>query len=121
MRGCACQGNQGFAHVSCLVHVSYLGLQETKDQSVAQELIDNTKGLGKIIERILSCKLCKKRHNAIILRTQIPINVYSTKKTQITSRLLVGCHTQASGYFWRGDSTVLGFGGPPMTIGQKSP
>ena len=51
-------------------------------------------------------------------RTQIPINVYSTKNT---SRLLVGCHTQASGYFWGGNSTDLSFGGPPLSIGPKLP
>ena len=28
----------------------------------------NEKAYGKIIEQILSCKLCKKKHNAIILR-----------------------------------------------------
>ena len=42
-------------------------------------------------------------------------NEYPTKNLKSTSRLLVGCHTQASGYFWPGITTVLGFGGPPMT------
>ena len=55
---------------------------------------------------------------ALCARTQIPINVYSTKNT---SRLLVGCHTQASGYFWGGNSTDLSFGGPPLSIGPKLP
>ena len=68
---------------------------------------------------LASCgvKVTRLRSTLTALLTQIPINVYSTKKTQITSRLLVGCHTQASGYFWRGNSTVLSFGGPPLTIG----
>ena len=42
-------------------------------------------------------------------------NEYPTKNLKSTGRLLVGCHTQASGYFWPGITTVLGFGGPPMT------
>ena len=49
---------------------------------------------------------------------RLTINVYSTKNT---SRLLVGCHTQASGYFWGGNSTDLSFGGPPLSIGPKLP
>ena len=48
-------------------------------------------------------------------------NEYPTKNLKSTSRLLVGCHTQASGYFWRGTTTVLGFGGPPMTIEPMVP
>ena len=32
MRGCACQGNQGFAHVSCLVRQDEILVEETKDQ-----------------------------------------------------------------------------------------
>ena len=71
MRGCACQGDQGFAHVSCLVRHDEIVLEEAKDQSRALNSEfeqGNKKAFGKIIERILSCKLCKKKHNAIILR-----------------------------------------------------
>ena len=71
VRGCACEGNQGWVHVSCLVRQNEIELGETKDQSLAlnSELAQgNTKGLRKIIDRILSCKLCKKQHDPIILR-----------------------------------------------------
>ena len=54
--------------MSCLVRQGEIVLEESKDLSVAQELIGNTKDLGKVIERTLSCRLCKKRHNGIILR-----------------------------------------------------
>ena len=48
-------------------------------------------------------------------------NEYPTKNLKSTSRLLVGCHTQASGYFWPGITTVLGFGRRPMTIEPMIP
>ena len=48
-------------------------------------------------------------------------NEYPTKNLKSTSRLLVGCHTQASGYFWRGTTTVLSFGGPPLSIEPMVP
>ena len=48
-------------------------------------------------------------------------NEYPTKNLNSTSRLLVGCHTQASGYFWRGNTTVLRRAGPARSIGAKLP
>ena len=82
VRGCACEGNQGFAHLSCLVHVSSLGLQETKDRAFASSDYlrdcernattvskdsDVSKDIRKIGQKMLSCRLCKKQHDAIIL------------------------------------------------------
>ena len=91
VRGCACQGDQGFAHVSCLVRQSevYVGektreLQEkmvhrikgekykgevaravsNRDGATLADIYDEVAELNKLA---LSCKLCKKKHDAIIL------------------------------------------------------
>jgi len=90
VRGCACQGDQGFAHVSCLVRQSevYVGektreLQEKMVHKikgekykgeVAQAVSNRSATLADIYDEVaelnklaLSCKLCKKKHDAIIL------------------------------------------------------
>ena len=48
-------------------------------------------------------------------------NEYPTKNLKSTSRLLVGCHTQASGYFWPGITTVLDWAGPARSIEPMIP
>ncbi len=60
VRGCACQGDQGFAHVSCLVRQS---------QNVAEDRTENNFGqLEDVsIQAITSCKLCGKEYNPAIL------------------------------------------------------
>ena len=90
VRGCACEGNQGFAHVSCLVRQDevYVGektreLQEKmvhriKEEKykgeVAQAVSNRSATLADIYDEVavlnklaLSCKLCKKQHDPIIL------------------------------------------------------
>ena len=72
VRGCACQGNQGYCHVSCLVRRDEILLDEAKDRVFAtwdfQAKISNMMDADKIAKGMLSCKLCKKQYDAIILR-----------------------------------------------------
>ena len=59
MRGCACQGNQGFAHVSCLVRQART---MTEDRAEQKGRLENGQ-----LHAITSCKLCKKHYNADVL------------------------------------------------------
>ena len=72
VRGCGCQGNQGFLHVSCLVRRDEILMDEAKDRVFAtwdfEATISNMKDAEKIAKGMLSCKLCKKRYDAKILR-----------------------------------------------------
>ena len=94
VRGCACQGNQGFAHVSCLVRQDEILVEEAtrKANERMQNWIKKQKKLAgsksrmtteELGERLsadiineneelanlpLSCKLCKTQHDASILR-----------------------------------------------------
>ena len=82
MRGCACEGDQGFAHVSCLVRHDEILLEEANRKIIEKmehQLAKNIKmeltltdgEVHDIADQLynspLSCKLCKKKHNAIIL------------------------------------------------------
>ena len=69
-------------------------LEESKDQSVAQELIGNTNSLGKVIERTLSCRMCKKRHDAIILHA-IGWACWRNCASKSEQRLIAGSGEQA--------------------------
>ena len=80
VRGCACQGNQGFAHVSCLAEQAKILIAEADEKNLekaVRELKANTpleairddiaSDYGDVNKILLSCDLCKKKHDAIIL------------------------------------------------------
>ena len=77
VRGCACQGDQGFAHVSCLVRQDEIVLEDAKDRAFARRASyhnkpiamdsDVAKDVVGISESLTSCRLCKEPHDAIIL------------------------------------------------------
>ena len=75
VRGCACEGNQGWVHVSCLVRHDEILFEETKDRASAvsdnkdiSTDADFSNDVTNIAKRMLSCRLCKKQHDGIILR-----------------------------------------------------
>ena len=75
VRGCGCEGNQGFVHVSCLVRHDEILFEETKDRASAvgdDKDISTDSGFSNDVtnmaKRMLSCRLCKKNHDGIILR-----------------------------------------------------
>ena len=76
VRGCSCQGNQGYAHVSCLARQNEIALEEAKDRAFALgsdiKFDPKESDINEIVDALentsLTCKLCKKKHNAIILR-----------------------------------------------------
>jgi len=60
VRGCACQGEVGFAHVSCLVR---------QNECLVEPEVLEREGfnLNSFDEKLLLCSLCKRRHDADIL------------------------------------------------------
>ena len=73
MHGCACQGNQGWVHVSCLVRRDEILLDEAKDRAQShtwdfRATVKNMEEAANIAKGMLSCKLCQKQYDGIILR-----------------------------------------------------
>ena len=82
VRGCACQGDQGFAHVSCLVRQDEILIEETNNKIIEKMkrqvkgivrlenlTTDDANDLAEELNNLsLLCKLCKKQHNGVILR-----------------------------------------------------
>ncbi len=60
MRGCACDGNQGFAHVSCLVRQDWVLWADNRHEVKGEKIEAN-------FDALLSCKLCKRQYNAAVL------------------------------------------------------
>ena len=57
VRGCACRGTAGFAHVSCLVR---------QERTESETRVEETKSFEDI-GTLTSCKLCEKHYNAVVL------------------------------------------------------
>ena len=71
VRGCACQGNQGWVHVSCLVRRDEIMMDEAKDRAQChtwKPTLSKMEEAANIAKGMLSCKLCQKQYDGIILR-----------------------------------------------------
>ena len=78
VRGCACEGDQGFAHISCLVRQDEVLVKEARTQVMEKMKLfinpmssmtndDISKEIDELMNFEKSCKLCKKRRDEIIL------------------------------------------------------
>ena len=60
VRGCACRGTAGFAHVSCLAEQAKILVAEGEENNLG------TKALEKIFARWNTCGLCKQQHHGVV-------------------------------------------------------
>ena len=60
VRGCACRGTSGFAHVSCLAEQANILMEEAEDNDL------DPKALNERWARWRACSLCKQRYHGVV-------------------------------------------------------
>ena len=60
VRGCACRGTAGFAHVSCLAEQAKILMDETEENSLGFKVQNERWG------RWYTCGLCEQRHHGVV-------------------------------------------------------
>ena len=60
MRGCACRGTAGFAHVSCLAEQAKILLEEAEENNLGQEAMQSR------WERWHTCSLCEQHYHGVV-------------------------------------------------------
>jgi len=60
VRGCACRGTSGFAHVSCLAEQAKILMEEAEDNNL------DRKALNERWTRWRACSLCKQRYHGVV-------------------------------------------------------
>jgi hypothetical protein len=60
VRGCACRGASGFAHVSCLVRQAKILVEEAEERDLDGEAFDD------IFERWYTCRLCEQWYHGVV-------------------------------------------------------
>jgi hypothetical protein len=61
VRGCACRGTAGFAHVSCLAEQAKILLDEAEENNLSDKVLDERWA------RWYTCSLCKQRYHSVVL------------------------------------------------------
>jgi hypothetical protein len=92
VRGCACQGDQGFAHVSCLVRQDEVLWADRR-----HEVEDETISAAAEYEALLSCKLCKRQYNAAVLHA-LGWGIWKTQANKSLTPSIAGSSDSDSEY-----------------------
>ena len=61
VRGCACRGTAGFAHVSCLAEQAKILLDEAEENNLSDKVLNERWA------RWYTCSLCKQRYHSVVL------------------------------------------------------